>query len=199
MIGYLKGKITEKKPPQLVIEVSGIGYEVEAPLTTFSRLPELYQETILHTHLVVREDAHLLFGFSDIEQRSLFRALIKVNGIGPKVAIAILSSMEVDRFVHCVQESDSDSLTRLPGIGKKTAERLIIDMRDKLKDWAPNMTWTQEEIQLNTVQNSAQKEAIDALVSLGFKERDAKKAVEKAVNEDTQSSEELIRAALRKV
>src|SRR5438132_10841926 len=124
MIGRLQGILIEKAPPQLLLNIAGVGYEIQAPMSTFYRLPEVGEEVILHTHLVVREDAHILFGFSQLQERSLFRTLIKVSSIGPKSALTILSGIEPDIFVRCVMEQDTATLSRLPGIGKKTAERL---------------------------------------------------------------------------
>ena len=134
MIGFLRGKLVHKAPPFLIMDVNGVGYEVEAPMTTFYDLPALNEEIKLHTHLVVREDAHILFGFSAEAERTLFRALIKVNGVGPKLALTILSGQSAEEFYRCIQDNDSQALVRLPGVGKKTAERLIIEMRDRLPD-----------------------------------------------------------------
>jgi len=135
MIGQLRGKLIHKQPPHLLIDVQGVGYEIEAPMTTFYNLPATGEEILLYTHLVVRDDAHLLFGFSSPRERHMFRTLIKINGVGAKMALTILSGIEADDFARCIQENDSVRLTRLPGVGKKTAERLIIEMRDRLKDW----------------------------------------------------------------
>ena len=132
MIGRLRGMVVEKRPPQLVLDVGGVGYELEAPLSAFFDLPE--GELVLHTHLVVREDAQLLFGFRTRGERDLFRALIRVNGVGPKLALTLLSGIDAAEFVRCVQEGDVTTLTRLPGVGKKTAERLIVEMRDRIVD-----------------------------------------------------------------
>ena len=133
MIGHLRGRLAAKHPPQLLIDVGGVGYEVEAPMSTFYGLPAVGAEVSLHTHLVVREDAHVLFGFGTERERSLFRELIKVSGVGPRIALGILSGISVDDFHRCVEASDAASLTRVPGIGRKTAERLIVEMRDRLK------------------------------------------------------------------
>ena len=132
MIGSLRGRITSKTPPQLTVEVGGVGYEVEAPMSTFFQLPALGEEVRLLTHLVVREDAHVLYGFASEEERRLFRSLIKVSGVGPKIALALLSGISVTAFAHCVQNEDIATLTRVPGVGRKTAERLIVEMRDRL-------------------------------------------------------------------
>ena len=135
MIGRLTGTLLAKQPPALLLDVAGVGYELEAPMTTFYTLPAVGETVTLHTHLVVREDAHLLFGFASEDERRLFRALIKVSGVGARLALTILSGVSADEFVRCVQDSDTATLVRLPGIGKKTAERLIVEMRDRLDDW----------------------------------------------------------------
>lgn len=188
MIGRLQGILLEKSPPHLLLDVGGVAYEVSAPMFTFYRLPEIGQQTTLHTHLIVREDAQLLFGFSHLHERSLFRNLIKVSAIGPKLALSILSSIEPQHFVESIMQNDLDNLIKIPGIGKKTAERLVIEMRDRLGDW---------QITAPIPHNSKQ-EAIDALVALGYKPHEAKKAISQAQDQghDT-SSETLIRAALR--
>ncbi len=200
MIGRLRGIVVEKRPPQLLLDVNGVGYEIEAPMTTFYRLSEEGQEATLYTHFVVREDAQLLYGFADRKERQLFRTLIRVNGVGPKLGLAILSGMESDMFVRCVHDDDSATLTRLPGIGKKTAERLIVEMRDRLDDWAPELGDSSASPSLvvaNTPSDRvAVQDAISALVSLGYRQQDASKAIG-AVKEDGLVSEELIRRALK--
>lgn len=133
MIGYLRGKLVRKQPPALIIDVAGVGYELEAPMSTFYRLPELGSEVQLHTHLVVREDAHLLYGFATEDERRLFRDLLRVSGIGPKIGLALLSGINVETFLVCVEAQDVDALIRIPGIGRKIAERLLIEMRDRIK------------------------------------------------------------------
>ena len=135
MIGRLRGVIVGKTPPELLLDVNGVGYEVQSPMSTFYVLPDVGQEITIHTHFVVREDAQLLFGFMAESERSLFRTLIKVNGVGPKLALTILSGIEAEQFVYCVQNNDSAALVKLPGVGKKTAERLLVEMRDKFDDW----------------------------------------------------------------
>ncbi|HSB97665.1 MAG TPA: Holliday junction branch migration protein RuvA, partial [Spongiibacteraceae bacterium] len=135
MIGRIRGKLLEKQAPELLVDVNGVGYEIQAPMTTIYQLPALGETVELFTHLVVREDAHLLFGFASLRDRALFRALIKVNGVGPKLALTILSGMDAQDFVRCVRDNDGAGLVRLPGVGKKTAERLLIEMRDRLRDW----------------------------------------------------------------
>ena len=132
MIGSLRGRIASKTPPQLTVEVGGLGYELEAPMSTFFHLPAVGEEVRLLTHLVVREDAHVLYAFATEEERRLFRSLIKVSGVGPKIALALLSGISVSAFIQCVRSEDIGALTRVPGVGRKTAERLIVEMRDRL-------------------------------------------------------------------
>lgn len=194
MIGRLRGKLLEKNPPRLLIEVNGVGYEVDAPMYTFYRLPHLGEEVILFTHLVQREDAQLLFGFAQEQERSLFRSLIKVSAVGPKLALAILSGIEPDAFVECVQNNDTASLTRIPGIGKKTAERLIIEMRDRLQDWT--IAGVSSPQLIDSTISKAANDAISALQALGYKPNEARQAISK-IQKDHDSSEELIRHALR--
>ncbi len=197
MIGRLRGIIIEKKPPQLLIDVNGVGYEVEAPMSTFYRLPEAGKEVLLHTHFVVREDAQLLYGFFTQQERALFRAVIKVNGVGPRLGLAILSSIEPDSFVQCVMDDDTATLVRVPGIGKKTAERLIIEMRDRLADWQQTDSSGKKVATINlSEQRSAMQEAISALVALGYKPPEASRALARVDSEGV-SSEELIRIALK--
>ncbi|HJL66603.1 MAG: Holliday junction branch migration protein RuvA [Arenicellales bacterium] len=192
MIGFIKGKLSFKHPPQLQVEVQGVGYEMEAPMTTFYDLPKIGESVILHTHLVVREDAHLLYAFTRLSERDLFRMLLKVNGVGPRVALAILSGMPADDFACCVADGDSARLTRIPGIGRKTADRLVIEMRDRklpidgLQDSDPS----------GTGKASTSEDAIRALVALGYRPADAAKAI-RAVADQGLSSEEIIRQALQ--
>ncbi|WP_373095858.1 Holliday junction branch migration protein RuvA [Zhongshania sp.] len=195
MIGRLRGVLIEKQAPEIVIDVQGVGYEVLVPMTTLYNLPALGEEVALYTQFIVREDAQQLFGFSDVRARRLFRDLIKVNGVGPKMALAIMSGIDSDEFVRCVQDGNTAALVRLPGVGKKTAERLVIEMRDRLKDWAPELGG----VSMPTTQalgraNIAEAEA--ALVALGYKPQEASKAIS-ALKLDEASSEELIRAALK--
>jgi len=196
MIGFLRGKLMHKAPPQLLLDVNGVGYEIEAPMTTFYDLPALGQEVKLHTHLVVREDAHILFGFASETERMLFRTLIKVNGVGPKLALTILSGQSVADFYRCVEDNDVKGLVRLPGVGQKTAERLIIEMRGRL----PELDSSEVSISSvsNPVQlaNSPKQEAVSALCALGYKPQDAAKMVQGIVVED-KTCEEIIRIALR--
>ncbi|MCP3679826.1 MAG: Holliday junction branch migration protein RuvA [Gammaproteobacteria bacterium] len=196
MIGRLHGILLEKQPPYLLIDVHGVGYEVQVSMNTFCHPPPLNQQVILHTHHVVREDASLLFGFLELRERTLFRHLIKVNGVGPKMALAILSTVEPDHFLLCVQNQDIKSLTRLPGVGKKTAERLLIDMKDRLKDWSSNTSLVAETAQTAGASNSAIGDAIDALVSLGYKAAQAQHTISQIAKEGMASAD-LIRLALQ--
>lgn len=198
MIGQVRGILLEKQPPQLLVEVNGIGYEIDAPMSTFYHLPEVGQTVTLYTHFVVREDAQLLYGFYAKEERSLFRTLLKVNGVGPRLGLTILSSVEPQEFVRCVVNNDTASLVRLPGIGKKTAERLIIEIKDKLSDWQAS---TSLEIPIHTprqIQNQNLQDAISALISLGYKPQEASRMVSK-VEDNTLSSEEIIRRSLKEM
>ncbi len=199
MIGKLRGIILEKQPPQLLLDVNGVGYEIDAPMSTFYHLPDIGQEVTLHTHFVVREDAHHLFGFFAKEERALFRTLLKVNGIGPRLALTILSSIDPNDFVRCVINNDTDTLVSVPGIGKKTAERLIIEMRDKVSTFSsatlPHATASQKE---NNARNQITQDAVSALIALGYKPQEASRAVSK-VDDPTLTSEEIIRRALREM
>ncbi|HVC37485.1 MAG TPA: Holliday junction branch migration protein RuvA [Gammaproteobacteria bacterium] len=189
MIGFLRGLILHRQPPHLLIDVHGVGYEVEAPMSTFYDLPDTGAEALLYTHLVVREDAHILFGFGTETERRLFRALIRVNGVGPRLALTILSGVSVESFVRCVRESDTVALTRLPGIGKKTAERLVVEMRDRLDQAASNTLSGMGDM-------NPRGEALSALVSLGYKPHEASRMLQ-AIKETGISSEEFIRRALQ--
>jgi Holliday junction DNA helicase RuvA len=194
MIGFLRGKLVQKAPPVLILDVQGVGYELEAPMTTFYNLPALGSEVVLHTHLVVREDAHSLFGFAEEAERSLFRALIKVNGVGPKLALTLLSGLSAAEFHACIQNNDAVALVRLPGVGKKTAERLLIEMRDRLPE-SKDATSDTSLLTTSAIGN-AKQEAISALCSLGYKPLDASKMVQN-VNTDNKSCEDIIRQALQ--
>jgi len=196
MIGYLKGLIIAKHPPVLLIDVVGVGYEVYASMNTFYKLPEVGREVTLFTHLVVREDVHDLYAFVDVQERLLFRTLIKVNGVGPRMAMAILSSINPDEFVFCVENKDTARLMHIPGVGKKTAERLIIEMCDRLKDWQPVGGVAKSDEILSADGNNTTRDAISALVALGYKPQDASRAVAK-INVIDLSSEEIIRQALK--
>jgi Holliday junction DNA helicase RuvA len=198
MIGRLRGTLAEKQPPHLIVDVGGIGYELEVPMTTLYRLPALGEPLTLHTHLVVREDAHLLYGFSSKRERELFRELIRLNGVGPKLALALMSALEVDELVRCVQAEDTSALTKVPGVGKKTAERLLVELKDRFKVWEsmPSIAPLVVEPARAAAVSSAQSDAVSALVALGFKPAEASRAVS-LVDEDDLSSEELIRRALK--
>lgn len=195
MIGRLRGTLLEARPPWLLVEANGVGYEVEAPMTVFYQQPAPGQEIILHTHLVVREDAQLLYGFADRFERELFRALIRVNGVGPKMGLAILSGIEAARLVRCIEEQDTTSLVRVPGIGKKTAERLVIEMRDRLGrlEGAPVIPG---QAPASTPMADARQDAVAALEALGYRLRDAEQAVAR-VEDDSLDSASMIRQALK--
>ena len=191
MIGSLRGRIASKTPPQLTVDVGGLGYELEAPMSTFFHLPAVGEEVRLLTHLVVREDAHVLYAFATEEARRLFRSLIKVSGVGPKIALALLSGISVTAFAECVQREDIAALTRIPGVGRKTAERLIVEMRDRLA--APLPGSGPGAVATGT---RAESEAYGALVALGYRPAEATRLL-KAVGPGTHSTEELIRRALQ--
>lgn len=202
MIGRLKGILAEKLPPQLLIDIHGVGYEVEAPMSTFYQLPALGEPVALFIHFVVREDAQLLYGFATRNERRLFRDLVKVNGVGPKLALTILSGIEASQFVRCVNDGDTNALVKLPGVGKKTAERLLIEMKDRLKDWAtdPEVFELTASESGDTAESVAvtdgREEAEQALIALGYKPAQASKSVN-SVYSAGMSTEELIRAALK--
>ena len=194
MIGRLRGTLIEKQPPELLIEVSGVGYEVQMPMSCFYELPNVGEEAIIYTHFVVREDAQLLYGFLSKQDRDMFRVLIKVNGVGPKLGITILSGLDSAALTRCVSNDEVSTLVKLPGIGKKTAERLLIELRDKVKDLCDDKeALLQEAI---PYENAIQDEAESALVALGYKPQDAAKAIKQAKHEN-QSLESLIKAALK--
>ena len=191
MIGSLIGLIKEKTPSSILLEVNGIGYEIAVPLSTSFQLPNVGESAYLLTHLVVREDQHSLYGFATDEERKLFRALIKISGVGAKLAITILSGTNVNGFIQSVVNEDIDALVHLPGIGKKTAERLIVEMKDKVSEISSD----ENSFSQNT-ENSAVAEAINALVNLGYKTKDAKTILDKIESEGL-TVEELIRQALK--
>jgi Holliday junction DNA helicase RuvA len=195
MIGYLSGKLMQKQPPFLLMDVNGVGYELEAPMTTFYDLPDNDQPVSLFVHLVVREDAQLLFGFSDQPQRQLFRGLLKINGVGPRVALAILSTLSADQFIACIHQEDVLTLTRVPGIGKKTAERMILDMRDRIDALSETDGGSTSPGQVTVSENPVQ-DAIGALIALGYKAAEASRAVH-AIEADSAQREDLIRNALQ--
>lgn len=194
MIGFLRGIIVLKKPPSLVIDVNGVGYEVDAPMSTFYGLPEVGGEVLLHTHLAVREDAHNLFGFISETERTLFRTLIKVNGVGAKLALGILSGLSAEEFQRAVEYQDTARLVRLPGVGKKTAERLIIELRDRMPELGTVTLPGAGTLPLPEA--SPVDDATSALIALGFKPQDAGQLVKK-VSVEGKSSEEIIRLALQ--
>ncbi|MFB0988844.1 MAG: Holliday junction branch migration protein RuvA [Gammaproteobacteria bacterium] len=196
MIGRIRGVLVDKKPPEIQIDVAGICYEVQVPMSTLYQLPELGKEITLHTHFVVREDAQLLYGFFEEKDKSMFRSLIKINGVGPKMALGILSSMEANEFVRAVRSNDINAMVKMPGIGKKTAERLLIEMRDRLKDWDNEEGGTQVPVSAGA---SITSDAETALISLGYKPQQAAHAIAAVLktNPEIQGSEELIRHSLK--
>ncbi|UZE97596.1 Holliday junction branch migration protein RuvA [Alkalimarinus alittae] len=198
MIGRIRGRLVEKQPSLLLVDVQGVGYEIEVPFTTSFALTELNHDIILHTHLVVREDAQLLYGFSTVKDRDLFRLLIKINGVGPKLALTILSGLDSDQLARCVRDDDAATLVKLPGVGKKTAERLLIELRDKLKDWGMPEADLLDGGELNTAPSASSviEEAESALIALGYKPQEASKAVNASKAEGLNSGE-LIRLALK--
>ena len=200
MIGRITGLLVEKHAPSLIIEAGGMGYEIEAPMSVFYKLPDIGSELTLYTHFVVREDAQLLYGFSNRSERELFRTLIKVNGVGPKLGLTILSGIESEAFVRCVHENDSARLVKLPGVGKKTAERLIIEMRGKLDNWQPAPLLDGKPLGAVAVDAQiaadVEEEAVSALVALGYKPQQASKVV-KTIYCEGITSEELIKNSLK--
>lgn len=192
MIGQLRGRLVRKAPPALIVDVGGVGYELEAPMSTFYRLPEIGSEVLLHTHLVIRDDAHLLYGFWTENERRLFRDLLRVTGIGPKIGLALLSGIDVDTFLLCVEAQDVDALTRIPGIGRKTAERLLIEMRDRIRALGPLPPGTSRLGQ----PAGAQAEAFAALIALGYRPAEVTRLL-KSVDNEGAGTEELIRRALQ--
>lgn len=196
MIGRLRGTIVYKKPPELMLDVNGVGYELQASMTTFGELPEIDAETIVFTHFVVREDAQILYAFSSESERSLFRLLLKVNGVGPKMALAIVSGMNVNEFQQCVQAGDVTGLTKLPGVGKKTAERLIIEMKDRLPKTDMQ---TDMPLATSTATRSpgmVEEEAANALIALGYKPAQASRMVA-GKGQASNNVEDIIREALK--
>jgi len=193
MIGRLTGVLVQKEPPALLLDVRGVGYELEAPMTTFYDLPAVGAEVSLYTHLVVRDDAHLLYGFAREADRRLFRALIKVNGVGPRVALAILSGLSQQEFVLCIHNEDVTRLTRVPGIGRKTAERLIVELRDKL---AADSALEPAAVPGGDGALDPVGEAVSALVALGYKPQESSRLVRGVATEGL-SAEEIIRQALK--
>ncbi|SBS34077.1 Holliday junction ATP-dependent DNA helicase RuvA [Marinomonas spartinae] len=195
MIGRIVGTLIEKTPPELLVDVQGVGYEISASMTTIYDLPPIGEKVVLFTHFQVKEDSQTLYGFIDKAERALFRVLIKVNGIGPKMALAVLSSMSSEELIANVQESDVTALTRIPGVGKKTAERLIIELRDKLGQAAKADLFSAPAV-LKQVQADPRQEAEAALIALGYKPQEAAKAIAN-IPVDGASSEDVIKAALK--
>jgi Holliday junction DNA helicase RuvA len=193
MIGSLRGRLTLKQAPSVIIECHGVGYEVETPMSTFLELPPTGGELFLFTHLVVREDAQMLYGFATEDERALFRMLIRISGVGAKMGLAVLSAMSVDGFRRCVEYEDAASLVKVPGIGKKTAERLIIEMRDRIDTPSAQSGATRVKAEAG-----AKSEAVDALISLGYKPREVQKLIGE-LDVDGKSAEDIIRLALRQV
>lgn len=196
MIGYLQGVLLDKRPPTLVLDVHGVGYELDAPMTTFYDLPATGENVTVFTHMVVREDAQMLFAFGDASQRDVFRSLLKVSGVGPRVALAILSTLSTRDFFHAVTDNDVTRLTRVPGIGRKTAERLIVEMRDRV------LKQVEEKGEAPTAmaerRDNPVEDAVGALMALGYKPAEASRAI-RGINGEGLSSEDLIRRALRQL
>ena len=198
MIGQIRGKLIEKNPPEILMEVGGITYELQIPMSTLYQLPELGRDLLLHTHFVVREDAQLLYGFYDKGDKAMFRALIRVNGVGPKLALGILSSMDVNEFVRTVRNNDVTTMANLPGIGNKTAERLIIEMRDRLSEWDTSGS-SPTSASLGLAEAGIKKDAETALIGLGYKPPQATRAISQVLkdNPEISDNEELIRLSLK--
>ncbi len=196
MIGRIRGLLVEKHPPRVLVECHGVGYEIDAPMSTIWALPELNQEVVLHTQLVVREDAHHLYGFATLAERALFQGLLKVSGIGARMALAVLSGMQVEEFVLCVQRGDATRLTNLPGIGKKTAERLIVEMRDRVTDWSATAGLPVSNVAAAAPSGEAVADAVSGLIALGYKPQEASRLVH-GLDTDGKSSEAIIREVLR--
>lgn len=202
MIGRLTGILAEKQPPEILLDVHGVGYELLLPMTSFYDLPELNQEVTLFTHFVVREDAQQLYGFSHKADRHLFRELIKTNGVGPKLGLAILSAMSVEEFSYAIEREEVSKLTKIPGVGKKTAERLVVELKGKFKDsvqrdfFIESKTLPSSSPTFEKMDNMAAQDAIAALIALGYKASEAEKAVKRVAKEDL-NSEQLIREALK--
>jgi len=194
MIGSLRGRLTARHAPHIVLECGGVGYEIETPMSTFLDLPEIGADLFLHTHLLVREDAQILYGFATAAERELFRTLLKVNRVGAKMALGVLSAMSANDFRRCVEYEDSATLSKVPGIGKKTAERLIMEMRDKVESvGVPSLPGGKVAVESNP-----RSEALDALVALGYKPNEVNKLLGK-LDIDDLSAEDIIRLALKQV
>jgi Holliday junction DNA helicase RuvA len=191
MIGTVRGRLAGKIPPHIVLECAGVGYEIETPMSTFLDLPEVGADVFLHTHLQVREDSQTLFGFSTAEEKALFRSLLKVSGVGARIGLAILSAMSVADFERCVQYGDTAMLVKIPGVGRKTAERLMIEMRDRLGKGMPGARGAGR-----TVKADARSEAIGALLALGYKQAEVQRLLA-TLDLEGKSAEDIIRLALR--
>jgi len=198
MIGRLTGILLEKQAPHLLIDINGVAYEVDVPMSTIYQLPDIGEKVQIFTHLVVREDAQLLYGFFTNLERQFFRTLIKVNGVGAKLAITILSGISANEFAETVQQADAVALTKLPGIGKKTAERLIIEMRDRLKEWHQDDSDTNLSNfgDITDRPKDEKRDAETALVALGYKPAEAARMISRVETKD-QDSEDIIRNALK--
>ena len=196
MIGRLRGTIVYKQPPELMLDVNGVGYELQASMTTFGELPEVDAETTLFTHFIVREDAQTLYAFSSLNERALFRTLLKVNGVGPKMALAIVSGMTVTQFSQYIHAGDVTGLCKLPGVGKKTAERLIVEMRDKLEEVPAESATGSQAQPTQATRKGKEDEAVNALVALGYKPAQASRMISTVANEEL-TVEQLIREALK--
>jgi holliday junction DNA helicase RuvA len=197
MIGFLKGRLAMKQPPTLMLDVNGVGYELEAPMSTFYGLPAMGEPVALFTHLVVREDAHILFGFGTDAERRLFRGLLKVSGVGPKIALGVLSGASTEDFLRIVEAEDVAMLTRIPGIGRKTAERIIIEMRDSVQKLAmPSLAGASLGPGMAQPPQSPQSEAFSALIALGYKPPEVTRLL-KSADEPGLSTTEIIRRALK--
>ena len=197
MIERLRGILLAKQAPEVIVDVGGVGYEVRVPMTTIYQLPAVGEEIIILTHFVVREDAQQLYGFVREIDRRLFRDLIKVNGVGPKLALAILSGMDTEQFAACMNRNDVDALVALPGVGKKTGERLLVEMRDKAGQWLSDVLPGESVTAAQPVATDMRAEAEQALVALGYKPTEASRLVSAVDSDEIDSSETLIRAALQ--
>lgn len=193
MIGQIRGNVLAKSAPEVLVDVQGVGYELLVSLSTFFDLPDVGEAVALHTHFVVREDAQLLYGFSSIDERSLFRSLIKVSGVGPKMALGVLSGMSAKDFTLAVHSNDVNALVKLPGVGKKTAERLVVEMKDRLDTSSQDSTLgesTKKQVDVG-------QEAESALIALGYKPQDAARMITNVQTDEALSAEQLIRSALK--
>lgn len=195
MIGSLQGRLQAKHAPAVVVECHGVGYEVETPMSTFLELPRTGEDVFLHTHLLVREDAQILYGFCSVAEKTLFRLLIRVTGVGAKMALAVLSTLSVSEFQRCIQYEDAATLVKVPGIGKRTAERLIVDMRDKIDIEPAPATLRAGPV---AAAPDARNEAVDALIALGYKPKEVSRLID-GLETDELSAEDIIRLALKQV